>query len=545
MSATFAICVIVSGSFGGLESEEFGCGSRALYTALVARGCDCRLSEVAQAINEVSNNGRDDTLTALNDAARRFGVHPLMMRFSPSQFRRLPVGTVVHLSDRPHGHFLVYLGQTDLGIVVGDAPVPPYIMRQQAFLERWSGNALLLFDSDYDVWCARTSAAIPRYTLWLTIALSLVAFEALFGFPASRSIVMLLLRLRFSAWLVLLALAACGESATAPGKASFPCDILPSPLIDAGFVPPAGKELEIRLVNTTDRQVTIGEGDVKSSCGCTVAIPPGVIPARDAGVLRVCLQGQAQPVSKRSQILIRAGSDQNALVRVSYYTGDLPCVSPSIITFEYSNTGAAQVDGVVWLDVRRAGKVHFGLSDTSALRLEVLNGPNYTRDDFASVSVDKPGLIGARVKFTHASMASAPEGQESLALQSADGQQQVRFQYRLTNRATLSVYPSTINFLNKPLAENNGRIVIVKSPFEGECRVTACPEFVSTSLQRLSGDTWKLKVAVCSLIDAWDADRQGNIELVTRTGDGSTAEGRCSVRLTGSTDDTSPGGRGG
>lgn len=88
MNATVLLLAAVS-----LRSvEKHDCGAKALYTALVAKAIQCDVATIEGEIDRVSGTDEGESLAALRDAATRFGVRPLMVRFQDRNVRHLPPG---------------------------------------------------------------------------------------------------------------------------------------------------------------------------------------------------------------------------------------------------------------------------------------------------------------------------------------------------------------------------------------------------------------------------------------------------------------------
>jgi len=526
--------LVVTCSLAFAETRHPSCGVRALYTALKVNHVECELDDVISALPQKSEH----RLCDLESAARKFALYPVMAHFPSGRVDSLPRGSVVHLSSGP-GHFLVFLGECEGGVVLGDAPIPPYRLAHERFSELWTGNSLVLFGNAADAELFENRVRWQRR--WFLVA----------GYVALASIATLVYASPFWPWkmlrrgrrrriacrttvLVCLLFAfGCARRSIEPMAARFPCELSPASPMDAGFVPPKGGHFEFTLRNCSDEEVVLTQ-NVKPSCGCTNVRVPDRIAARGTGIVLVELEGQSEPAARTTSFILETAAKQRSPVRLRFVTGALPCVTPYVIELKKAkaSTDRRSAEALLWLSAGSIGRAELSFDADSALVPTVLDGDGYKVEAPRSLLLSRTGLIGLRLRLDSREWSEPVPagGRGALTVDLSGCSTKVPYIYQIADESAVVLQPPEIMFLRGAAIAPQSRVVIVRGAKRGKCRILAIPPFLSADLHELSESAWKLVIGAKPQVTARQDAHEVAILWEASSGDKVTASLKVNLR---------------
>jgi ABC-type bacteriocin/lantibiotic exporter with double-glycine peptidase domain len=180
-------CYVTNAKGDGAEARPVdfqkykACGVCALYECARIRGNTATLEQLYEILHP-ANDGTN-TLAELAIAAERIGFLPIATKLSYQGLLSMPTPSIVHVrevvGEADGNHFVVYLGATGRGHpVILDAPAGPNTMSQAVFRGRWTGNALILCESQDEASRVLSLLSSPPWTnmqTWSVLALIMSA----------------------------------------------------------------------------------------------------------------------------------------------------------------------------------------------------------------------------------------------------------------------------------------------------------------------------------------------------------------------------------
>lgn len=481
------------------SGQEYPCGVHALYVACRMAGLSCGITDV-QAVVEADAAGLS-SLEDLRSAAEKLGGYAVVAFHQHRDPDKIVAGSIVHFGAvRPDSepHFSVYVGISRTGrVILADAPIPPYSINRQRFIHEWTGYTVTVFAAhdDADAYAAKlrnssnTSSGLAILvvaTLVLAVAATLLSGR-FWRFRLSRI-------LGSSLFVVLGAgvCVGCRDTSSLGGDL-----FLPARNIDAGLVPPEGKELDIALVNQTDEVAQIRR--VTSTCGCTKVSVPETIAPRSTCMLQVRLQGARDPVLKRSAIYLETTNGSSNVVHLGYATGDLPRIMPDTVELRSAPGSSGAGVAKLWLYAfkdRSLVEIRHVREANTPWRITIAAASGYRVERPDTVRLLRAGLQAVNLDVLHADRDHQESGTTVLQIAHDGSTDFVNLVVKCPTQVAIMPAEAVFTVSKGIPFAGQSRIFIITTEMPGRVCLTECPDFVQTELKAVNSKTWNLRVVI-------------------------------------------------
>ena len=468
--------------------DSKGCGERALHAAMCLL-IDAELS-VDQTESALVRISRQDghSIADLASASEALGAFPLLLRLPPDRLSELPAGAIVHL-ETSTGHFSIFLGTEGDAVYLADAPFAIRKVRMADFLDEWQGVALVLFreSEERERYAADLSPGASHFLNWALLITTLVV--VLVGSCGFRR-----------GWLAA-ALILCAPSCADVHPEQEPrADQFVEMSFDAGYVPPSGAELSLKVRNPKGHALHVDR--IEKSCSCADISLPDTLPANGDVRAIVSIRGGTLPSRRQVNATIHATDGTSIPVRVIYDTGDVPCVLPPSVSMDFEpETRGVSGDAVLWLvdvgDLVTLASSHFSVHAIPGHGYEVSAGSE-------GVVLRRRGLTSVRIVLEVPDDARL-SGRGELDVFHAEREVVLSVAYRVLVNKGVVLRPA----VTRVVVEDHGvteRVFIASGPRAFSPRIVSCPEYCQCEWHALSPSSWKLLVRIDAALVPIDCD---------------------------------------
>jgi hypothetical protein len=258
--------------------------------------------------------------------------------------------------------------------------------------------------------------------------------------------------------------------------------------VDAGYIPPSGRDVKFTIRNPTNRPVVITH--VEKSCGCTeVNIPNVVEPQAEVrGTIRII--GDRFPARRHVSIILNTDSEP-LIIPVTYGTGDIPCVQPPHTQFVWVDNELVATTNL-WLQGSKGASFIFGHSDFDT---KVNPTSEFTWDSKTrSVILRGDGIC--RVPIRLCLTETIANGSGRIEYECGGVRHVVNVPYTIAESDSVALTPSVTHlYVESGRREVETRVFSATAYFSFVPEVVSAPEYCHPRLERISDRQWKLVVS--------------------------------------------------
>lgn len=141
---------VVPASAAAKAADHNACGVNSLFAACVYTGIDIEFDAVEELVQPSADG--TSSLADLQRAAEEAGFHPVAAHLTVSDLEAIPYPAIAHMRtrgvDSAGSHFVLFLDNTAQGMLLLDVPSMPALRDHDWLGAHWTGDTLLLTQSD-------------------------------------------------------------------------------------------------------------------------------------------------------------------------------------------------------------------------------------------------------------------------------------------------------------------------------------------------------------------------------------------------------------